>query len=182
MQSHSSIITERLILRRWKPSDAHPFFLINSDPKVMRFMFKILNHEESDRIIQKIEDHFDVHGFSFWALETKDTQQFIGFTGLAIPSFISHFTPCVEIGWRLAKNYWGKGFATEAAKAALHYGFTTAGLKEIVSFTAPINLPSIAVMERIGMKRNPVENFDHPNLPQGHPLQKHILYRLKSNA
>lgn len=130
-------------------------------------------------MIEKIENHFEESGFGWWALELKQTGEFLGFTGLAIPKFESHFTPCVEVGWRLARQFWHKGYATEASKAAVDFGFSKVGLKEVVSFTVPANKPSIAVMERLGMTRNPEEDFDHPKLPAGHALCKHVLYRLR---
>lgn len=174
-----AIETRRLRLRRWKSSDSVPFYSLNSDLSVMEFMTKILSMEESDGMIQAIERGFELHGFGLWALELKEGNTFIGFTGLAIPRFESHFTPCVEVGWRLAKEFWGKGFATEAAFAALEFGFQSAGINEIVSFTAEINLKSIAVMRRLGMGHNPDDDFDHPRLPEGHVLRRHVLYRLK---
>ncbi len=152
---------------------------MNSDTEVMRFLPKLLSREESDAMVARIEEHFEQHGFSWWALEVKETGEFIGFTGLAVPKFESHFTPCVEIGWRLAKTHWKRGFATEAAHAALQFGFSSIGLNEIVSFTVPANKPSIAVMERLGMQRNPKEDFDHLKLPEGDQLRRHLLYRLK---
>jgi RimJ/RimL family protein N-acetyltransferase len=173
--------TERLLLRRWKDSDREQFHKMNSDPAVMEFLPKLVSREESDAMIVRIEEHFEQHGFGWWALEIKETGEFIGFTGLAVPKFESHFTPCVEVGWRLASPYWHKGYATEAAKAAVHFGFSEKGLKEIVSFTVPANRPSIAVMERLGMTRNPHEDFDHPKLPEEDKLRRHVLYRLRSN-
>lgn len=173
------IETSRLILRRWKPSDSQPFHAMNSDPSVMEFLPKLMSREESDAMIARIEEHFEKHKFSWWALEVKKTGEFIGFTGLVIPKFETHFTPCVEIGWRLAKAHWKQGFATEAAHAALQFGFSVIGLDEIVSLTVPANKPSRAVMERLGMQRNPNDDFDHPKLPEGDPLRRHVLYRLK---
>lgn len=172
------IETQRLILRRWKPSDSESFHKMNSDPAVMEFLPKLLSREESDGMITRIEDHFERHGFGWWALEQKETGTLVGFTGLAVPNFEAPFIPCVEVGWRLAKAYWGFGYATEAANAALQFGFTQAGLDEIVSFTVPSNRPSIAVMERLRMKRDPKEDFEHPKLTEGHPLRRHVLYRL----
>lgn len=170
--------TPRLILRRWRTSDSTSFHQINSDPEVMRFLPKLLTRDESDSMIARIEDHFEKHGFGWWALERRDNGKLIGFTGLVVPNFEAPFVPCVEIGWRLAKESWGHGYATEAAKKALWFGFAKADLKEIVSFTVPANTPSIAVMERLQMKRNPDEDFDHPRLERGHPLRRHVLYRL----
>jgi ribosomal-protein-alanine N-acetyltransferase len=108
----------------------------------------------------------------------RGTGEFVGFTGLAVTEFEAHFTPAVEVGWRLARSAWGNGYATEAARAALSFGFEEAGLNEVVSFTAPANRRSRAVMERIGMSRDPRDDFDHPGLPGGHPLRPHVLYRV----
>lgn len=176
------IESERLFLRRWKPSDHEPFHQMNSDSDVMRFLPKLLSREESDATIARIEEHFEKSGFGWWALEKKETGEFIGFTGLYVPKFEAHFTPCVEVGWRLAKAHWKNGYATEAAKAALDFGFSKIGLQEIVSITVPANRPSIAVMERLGMNRKPSEDFDHPRLPMGHELRRHVLYRLRNPA
>ena len=129
-------------------------------------------------MIARAEEHFEIHGFGWWALEAKDGGAFIGFTGLAIPKFETHFTPCVEVGWRLVRSKWGKGYATEAARAAITFGFNTLNLQEIVSFTVPMNLRSIAVMERLRMKRDVDGDFEHPKLPIGDRLRSHILYRL----
>lgn len=176
-----SIVTSRLILRRWKNSDREAFYLINSDPAVMEFMPKTLTLEESNEFIARIEDHFGKHHFGLCAVEEKGSGAFIGFTGLSIPRFESHFTPCVEIGWRLNKSSWGKGYATEAASAILVFGFERLGLREIVSFTSRLNQRSIAVMNRLKMIRNQSDDFDHPMLPEGHPLRKHVLYRISKS-
>ncbi len=173
------IETPRLILRRWIESDSEPFYRLNSDPLVMEYLPKLLSREESDGMIARAEEHFDQHGFGPCAVEIRGTGELIGFLGLIIPKFEAHFTPCVEIGWRLARSHWKKGYATEAATAAIDFGFSKVGLKEIVSFTVPANRPSIAVMERLKMTRNPEEDFDHPRLPEGDKLRRHILYRLK---
>ena len=130
-------------------------------------------------MIARIESHFDQHGFGLWAVESKDCGDLLGFTGLSCPTFETRFTPCVEVGWRLSRQAWGRGHATEAARAALTYGFRQAALQEIVSFTVPANKRSIAVMERIGMSRDLDGDFDHPKVPDGHALKKHVLYRLK---
>ncbi|MGZ3711529.1 MAG: GNAT family N-acetyltransferase [Bdellovibrionota bacterium] len=169
--------TERLLLRRWKASDAEPFSLLNSDPIVMEFLLGQLSREESDAMIGRSEAHFEQYGFGPWAVELKSTGALLGFTGLMCPKFETSFTPCVEVGWRLAREYWGRGIATEAARAALAFGFQ-AGLQEIVSFTVAANIRSLAVMERLGMKRDLRGNFDHPRVPEGHPLRPHVLYRL----
>lgn len=170
--------SDRLILRRWKPEDRAPFAALNASPTVTEFLPR-LSRAESDAMIDRIEAHFDGRGFGFFALERKDNGAFIGMAGLAVPRFEEHFMPAVEIGWRLADEHWGQGFATEAARAALAHGFGPLGLEEIVAFTAPANSRSRAVMERLGMTRDPEEDFEHPNLRPGHPLRRHVLYRLK---
>lgn len=169
---------DRLLLRRWRDEDREVFAALNADPRVMAFFPCCLDRTGSDAMVDRIEAHFSEHGFGLWAVEVRDGASFIGFTGLAIPRFAAPFMPCVEIGWRLAFEHWGCGYATEAARLALEYGFGPAGLPEIVSFTAATNLRSRAVMERLGMRRDPADDFDHPSLPHGHALRRHVLYRL----
>lgn len=171
--------TDRLILRPWRGSDRVPFAALNADPKVMEFFPSVLTRQESDAQAERIEDHFARHGFGMWAVEVKGHTPFAGFIGLAHPRYETHFTPCVEIGWRLAAHYWGKGYATEGARRALQFGFEQLGLEEIVSFTAVSNFRSRRVMEALGMQRNPEDDFDHPLLAKEHPLCRHVLYRLK---
>lgn len=139
-----------------------------------------LSRTESDQLANKIQARIQENGWGLWAVTAVGTAQFIGFIGLNSPAFSAHFTPAIEIGWRLAYPFWRRGYATEGASACLHYGFTQLGLTEIVSFTSSQNKRSRAVMERLGMHHNPKDNFDFPTLPQGHPLQKHVLYRLSS--
>ena len=155
---------------------------MNSDARVMEFFRSPLSRVESDAMVDGIEKHFGEHGFGLWAIEVPDVAPFIGFAGLAIACFSAHFTPCVEVGWRLAFAHWGHGYATQAARLALGYGFGTLALAEIVSFTSATNLRSRAVMERLGMRRDPAEDFDYPSMPEGHPLRPHVLYRLGSGA
>ena len=150
---------------------------MNSDPEVMRYMIRPLTREESDAFVERAERHFDEHGFGLWAVEISTNASFIGYVGLSVPNFEAHFTPAVEVGWRLDQPYWGNGYATEAARAVIADAFERIGLKEIVSFTVPVNLRSIAVMERLGMTRNPDDDFDHPTVPRGHPYRRHVLYR-----
>ena len=176
--SNGAIQTPHLLLRRWRDSDLPAFAALNGDPRVMEFMPKLLSREESDAMAARIRMLMTIQGFGFWAVEVPGIADFIGFVGLHRPSFEASFTPCVEIGWRLARAHWGKGYATEAARAALAHGFTALGLNEIVSFTVPANRRSRAVMERLGMTRNPGEDFDHPALAAGDPLRRHVLYRL----
>lgn len=173
------IQTRRLLLRQWEAKDREPFAHINADPRVMKFMPACLTREQSDAMIDRIEVHFREHGFGLFATELVAEQRLIGYVGLFVPRFQAHFTPCFEIGWRLASEYWGRGLATEAAKAVTDSAFESIGLEEIVSFTVPANIRSRRVMEKIGMARNPAEDFDHPNLPDGHALRRHVLYRLK---
>ena len=170
--------TERLILRRWCPGDRESFARMNADAEVMRHMIRTLNREESDALVERIEAHFDDHGFGLWAIEVVGAAPFIGFTGLSVPRFDAAFMPAVEIGWRLDTRHWGKGYATEAARASLVDGFGRVGLKEVVSFTIPANVRSLRVMERIGMTRDVDGDFEHPLVPEGHPARHHVLYRL----
>jgi RimJ/RimL family protein N-acetyltransferase len=172
--------TDLLLLRRWQPTDRAPFAALNADPRVNEYLPGPLSQKQSDELATRIDADFDQHGFGLWAVEVQNVSPFIGFIGLSVPRFESRFTPCVEIGWRLSADYWGRGYATEGARAALAFGFDVAGLREIVSFTVPANVRSRRVMEKIGMKRDPTEDFDHPSLPDGHPLQRHVLYRLSS--
>lgn len=170
--------TDRLLLRAWKASDLEPFAAMNADPRVMEFFPTVLTAEETRAMIGRIEAHFERHGFGPWAVEAPDGS-FIGFVGLMVPTWAAHFTPCVEIGWRIAFDHWGRGYATEAAREALKYGFEQLGLKEIVSLTTVTNRRSRHVMEKLGMEYSPADDFDHPNIAEGHPLRKHVLYRLK---
>jgi RimJ/RimL family protein N-acetyltransferase len=171
------IETERLRLRQWIESDREPFARLNTDPRVMEFLPSILDRAASDAMIDRIQALISERGWGFWAVESKQDKQFIGFVGLHIPTADLPFAPCVEVGWRLAFEYWGKGYATEAAKAALKVGFDRLELPEIVSFTTIDNHRSSAVMERLGMSRD-VETFEHSALPPGHSLREHCLYRL----
>ncbi len=152
---------------------------MNSDPRVMEFFPAPLTGPQSDALIAKIEHHFQKHGFGPYAAELKSEGDFIGFIGLNIPSFHADFTPCVEIGWRLSSDVWGKGLATEGAQAVIAHARDVLHLKEVVSFTVPGNMRSRRVMEKIGMARDPKDDFDHPELPPRHPLRRHLLYRLR---
>jgi RimJ/RimL family protein N-acetyltransferase len=172
------IETERLILRNWRGSDRDPFARMNCDPAVMEHFPASLSREESDALVDRAEAHLEQHGFGPWAAELRETQEFIGYVSLFIPQFEAAFTPCVEIGWRLARKHWGKGLATEGARALVRHGFEILRLREVVSFTVPGNLRSVRVMEKLGMSRNPLDDFDHPSIPDGHPLRRHVLYRL----
>jgi RimJ/RimL family protein N-acetyltransferase len=175
---YPTLETRRLRLREWREHDLAAFASLNADPRVMEFFPKPLDRAETDALASRIRDHFARHGFGLWAVEAPGMADFIGFVGLSIPSFQAHFMPCVEIGWRLAHEYWGHGYATEAARAALACGFRDLALDEIVAFTVPPNWRSRRVMERLGMKTSASEDFEHPALPDGHPLRSHVLYRL----
>jgi ribosomal-protein-alanine N-acetyltransferase len=169
--------TDRLLLRHWRPEDRAPFAAMNADPEVMEHFLAPLTRAESDAFVDRIEGVFAERGFGLWAVEVRATGEFIGFTGLSVPSFEAHFMPAVEIGWRLARPAWGHGYASEAARRALRAGFDDYGLPEVVSFTAVTNVRSQAVMRRIGMTHDPADDFDHPRLPPGDRLQRHVLYR-----
>jgi ribosomal-protein-alanine N-acetyltransferase len=173
------LTTARLRLRQWREEDLAPFAALNADPQVMEFFPKVLTRAESDVVAGRIRNHFARHGFGLWAVEAPGAADFVGFVGLAVPSFEAHFTPCVEIGWRLAREHWGHGYATEAATAALAFGFGDRALEEIVAFTVPANIPSRRVMGRLGMRRLPSDDFEHPAIADGHPLRSHVLYRLR---
>lgn len=174
--------SERLLLRRWRDSDRPLFARMNADPRVMEFLPAILSEQESNSFADRIETHFSKHGFGLYAAELRSESRFIGYVGLNVGTFQAAFTPCVEIGWRLATEYWGQGLATEAAREIVRHGFTELGLEELVSFTVPANLRSIRVMEKVGMSRDPNGDFDHPQLPAGHRLRRHVLYRLSRSA
>jgi RimJ/RimL family protein N-acetyltransferase len=170
--------TARLRLRQWRQSDREPFAALNADPQVMEFFPAPIGREVSDASIDAWQQQFGERGWSNWAVEEAVSQAFIGFVGLSVPRRVLPFSPCVEIGWRLARAHWGQGYASEAARAALRVGFEQIGLAEIVSFTALGNLRSRAVMERIGL-RNAQQDFEHPGVAEGHPLRAHCLYRLR---
>lgn len=174
--------TERLLLRWWRAEDREPFALLNADPRVAEFLPGTLTRAESDARAERIEAHFAEHGFGLWAVEVPGTAPFAGFVGLSVTTFAAAFTPCVEIAWRLDAHHWGCGYATEGARAALAFGFEHLGLAEMVSFTVPANVRSRRVMERIGMRHDPEGDFDHPLLAEGHPLRRHVLYRLRRES
>lgn len=176
------IKTERLILRQWNEEDLDLFANLNADPRVMEYYPTVLTRKESDQLVECLQKKIGETGWGLWAVSVPGVAEFIGYIGLAEPTFDAHFTPAVEVGWRLAYPYWGKGYATEGALACLKYGFETLFLKEIVSFTAVQNMRSRAVMERIGMHHHPQDDFDHPKLPKDHKLSKLVLYRLEHNG
>jgi RimJ/RimL family protein N-acetyltransferase len=151
---------------------------MNADPVVMEHFPSPLPRAESDLLVDGILRGWAELGYGLWAIERVADERFLGFTGLSKPSFEAHFTPAVEVGWRLARDAWGHGYATEGAEAAVAWGFETLHLEAIVSFTVPGNTRSCAVMERLGMTHDPADDFDHPKLPPGHPMRRHVLYRL----
>lgn len=171
--------TERLLLRQWREDDREPFAAMNADPEVMRHFPSVLDREASDGVLDRLRAAVDDQGWGLWAVERLDTGHLLGFTGLSVPRHPLPFMPCVEVGWRLARSAWGHGFATEAAREALRVGFDELGLDEVVSFAVVGNTASRAVMERLGLTRDPADDFDHPALPVGHPLRRHVLYRLR---
>jgi RimJ/RimL family protein N-acetyltransferase len=188
--------TARLTPRGWRDEDLAPFAVMNADPAVMEWLPATLSRAESDALAARIRAELAERGFGLWALEVPGVAPFIGFTGLSVPRFRAHFTgkrsaqrgrspsgvveECVEVGWRIAREHWGRGYATEAARASLSFGFERLGLPEIVAFTAAGNARSRRVMEKLGMTHDPADDFDHPGLAQGHPLQRHVLYRIRS--
>ncbi len=173
--------TERLILRPWREEDLEPFAKMNADPRVMEFFPSTLSKEESDRIARDMKAKIEECGWGWWAVSLSATGEFIGFIGLRAlekSTFSAPFTPAVEVGWRLAHPHWGKGYATEGALACLKFGFESLNLPEIVAYTSLQNERSVAVMKKIGMHRNPAEDFDHPRIPEGQKMRRHQLYRL----
>lgn len=174
--------TKRLILREWKVEDRAPFAHMNRDPLVMEYFPSTLSEDQSNQLADRIDAHFAEYGFGLWAVELSGRSEFIGYIGLAVPRFEAAFTPCVEVGWRLAHAHWGRGLATEGAAAVVRNAFETLALGELVSFTAPANLRSRRVMEKLGMTHDPADDFDHPQLPGAHPLRCQVLYRLGRDA
>jgi RimJ/RimL family protein N-acetyltransferase len=172
----ATIHTSRLVLRQWLESDHEAYIAMNSDEEVMRYFPALQTKEDTLAQIERFQTFIDENGYGFFAVERKDTGDFIGFTGLSQPRFERFFTPCVEIGWRLDKAQWGMGFAQEAARACLELAFDRMGLKEVYSFTSLLNAPSMNVMQKIGMRE--VGQFEHPNLPDGHRLKTHVLYKI----
>jgi RimJ/RimL family protein N-acetyltransferase len=171
--------TPRLILREWRDGDSEPFAALSADPAVMEHLLPHPNRVASDLWIAIMRSHQNVHGFAYLVVELPGEASFIGTVGLDRVPFRAHFTPAVEIGWRLARAYWGKGYAVEAARAVLDDGLGRLGVDEIVAFTVPANRRSWRVMERLGMTHDPADDFDHPRLPEGHKLRRHLLYRIQ---
>jgi RimJ/RimL family protein N-acetyltransferase len=174
--------TSRLVLRRWRDDDRELFAALNADPVVMEHFPARLGRAESDAFVDRIQSGLEERGWGLWAVEVPGAAAFVGFVGLNPATFDAPFTPAVEVGWRLAREHWGNGYATEGARAALDFGFGTLALDEIVSFTTHGNARSRRVMERLGMRRDPADDFDNPNVPSGDPLRPHVLYRLERSS
>lgn len=175
----TELATERLKLRHWRPEDLPAFARMNADPEVMRHFPGPLGRDDSDALLRRIAGELDERGWGLWALEERSSGRMLGFTGLSPVPFEAPFTPAVEIGWRLVRSHWGHGLATEAARAALSCGFGELALAEIVAFTAVGNERSRAVMRRLDMAHDPVDDFEHPLIAEGHPLRPHVLYRAR---
>jgi RimJ/RimL family protein N-acetyltransferase len=175
-----NVTTDRLTLRGWRDDDEPRVLALSTDPEVMRHFPRHATAAEAYELVSRHRALLVAGRPGLFAVETREEQTFLGFVGLAEPRFEASFTPCVEIGWRLVRSAWGHGYATEAARAVLRHGFETLRLPEILSFTATVNLPSIAVMRRLGMHTDPGEDFDHPAVPAGHPVRRHVLYRLRA--
>src|SRR3954454_15938034 len=172
------LTTERLVLRQWRPEDVEPFVAMNADPHVMEYFPATMSRAESELFFARMEVAWDRDGFGLWAVERRLDGAWLGMTGLAAPTLEAGFTPCIEVGWRYPVSSWGHGYATEAARAAVAFGFETLELAEILSWTTVANSRSRAVMERLGMTHDPADDFLHPRLPVGHPIRPHVLYRL----
>lgn len=179
MKPNPIITTERLILRKWCDNDIEPFVQMNSDPQVMRYFPAVMNRDQTLQAVDRIKQHFDDYGYGWFAVDLKSNGEFIGFIGFSHPRFESYFTPCVEIGWRLKAEHWGKGLATEGAIGCLQYGFETLNFERVYSFTAIPNIPSVTVMKKIGMKH--IGEFKHPMLSEDSPLSNHILYEITAS-
>jgi len=175
-----SLRSERLILRPWMPEDRAPFAAMNADPQVMAYFPACLDREQSDALAARIEAHFAEHGYGWWALEVPGEESFIGYVGLQVVDFPAAFAPAVAIGWRLAQAHWELGYAHEGAERVLDYAFDELGLEEVVAFTVPDNRNSLGLMQRLGMRRDPAADFEHPHLPRDHRLRHHQLYRLRA--
>ena len=180
MSDWPELRTNRLLLRGWLPEDRLAMAAINADPRVMEFIGEPMTDLQNAAFTERVEAKFAAQGFGFWAVEVVGVSPFIGFVGLNTPMFDAPFMPAVEIGWRLGSAFWGNGYASEAARAALDFGFEVAGLDEIVAFTTERNVRSRRMMERIGMTRDARDDFEHPSVPLGNPLRPHVLYRIGS--
>jgi RimJ/RimL family protein N-acetyltransferase len=175
----TELTTPRLRLRHWQPGDQAPLAALHADPLAMQFLPRTLTADESRDFAAGAERALAARGFGLWALELTGSGEFLGCAGLNEPSFAAHFVPCMEVLWRLLPRHWGHGYATEAARACIDFAFGELGRDEVVAFTVPANARSRAVMERLGMRHASAEDFDHPRLPPGDPLRRHVLYRLR---
>jgi RimJ/RimL family protein N-acetyltransferase len=173
--------TPRLTLRQWRSEDREPFAALNADADVMEFFPSVLSRPQSDALADRIEGNIAERGWGLWAVEVPGVAPFIGFVGLAVPEGMP-FSPAVEVGWRLSKQCWGAGYATEGAKEALRFAFQALNLRDVVSLTVPGNVRSRRVMEKLGIANDPADDFDHPRIPEGHPFRRHVLYRIKSTS
>ncbi len=174
--------TKRLVLRPWQDADRQPFADLSADPEVMRYLMPLATRADTDAWIDRQQAHLERHGFCMWAVSLVGSTAFIGCVGLLQVRYEAHFVPAVEVGWRLARAYWGQGLAPEAAAAALAFGFDVVGLEQIVANTSPANLNSQRVMAKLGMVRDPADDFDHPLVPPGDPLRRQVLYRISVAA
>ena len=165
------------MLRQWTECDLEPFAAMNADPEVMRFFPQPETREQSGAALERVKRDIKERGWGLWAVEIE--REFAGFTGLTVPRFEAHFTPCTEIGWRFQRRFWGRGYAREAAQVALYFAFERLRLPEVVAFTAQQNERSRRLMQRLGMTHSPADDFEHPNVPAGHPLRHHVLYRIQ---
>ncbi|WP_417787213.1 GNAT family N-acetyltransferase [Stutzerimonas xanthomarina] len=170
--------TPRLRLRAWRDSDLDSLAELCADPLVMRYFPKLLSRDDCAAEMARCRLHFARFGFGFWALELKSDERFVGLAGLSWSRLQLPFCPVVEIGWRLGHEFWGQGFAREAAEASLACGFDRLQLPEVVAYTAALNERSRSLMEALGMQHQPTDDFDHPNIEEGHPLRPHVLYRV----
>ena len=178
--NQTSLAGKRVLLRPWQDRDADAFAAMNADSRVMEFFVTPLSRAESDALLSRMRAVIEQRGWGWWCVDIDG--ECAGFTGLSTPPYDTPFTPCVEVGWRFSAQYWGHGYATEAAGLALDHGFNTLQLPEIVSFTAAGNFRSQRVMERIGMQRDFAGDFDHPRIPRGHALRRHVLYRARPRS
>jgi RimJ/RimL family protein N-acetyltransferase len=182
MRAGPELRTARLVLRRWREEDREPFARLNADRVVMEYFPGRLSREKSDDFVDRIEAGFDERGYGLWAVEVPGVAPFVGFVGLNMATFDAPFTPALEVGWRLDRSHWGQGYATEGGRAALAFAFGELGVDEVVSFTTAGNDRSRRVMERLGLRHDPADDFDHPGLPAGHPIRAHVLYRIDRAA
>jgi RimJ/RimL family protein N-acetyltransferase len=177
-----AVCTARLRLRPPGDEDLEAIAAMHADPEVMVHFERPLDRRATRSFMEGAAGHRAEHGFGFWVVERRSVPGAIGLAGLLVPRFEAHFTPCVEVSWRLARAHWGRGYASEAARACLEFGFEALDLEEIVAFTVPANVRSRGLMERLLMVRDPADDFDHPRLAEGHPLRRHVLYRRRAGA